>query len=332
MAILFTLLGFIGGRKLLIPQSPQAPDVIKKIVERPMDKYTFDTLRTTAVAKSPLTIQKTLKEEKAYTSFLFSHEFDPTFSNGKKKKVSGMINLPTGKDITPETKFPLIIMFRGYVDQSIYETGIGTRRSAEEFAKAGFMTLAPDFLGYGESDEQAGDVLEARFQAYTTALSIISNIDSLDAWDHKNVFLWGHSNGGLIALTVLELTSLPIPTVLWAPVTKPFPYSVLYYTDESEDRGKFLRNQIAKFEQLYDVEDYSFDNYLENIKAPIELHQGNGDDAVPIEWSNELVAKLKKQEIDVKYFTYPGADHNLQPGWDTVVRLNLEFFKKYSTL
>ena len=36
--------------------------------------------------------------------------------------------------------------------------------------------------------------------------------------------------------------------ILWAPVSKPFPYNILYYTDEAEDRGKWLRGEIAKFE------------------------------------------------------------------------------------
>jgi dipeptidyl aminopeptidase/acylaminoacyl peptidase len=290
-----------------------------------LGKYSFETLRTTSVPKNDIKIGKVIAREKSYTSYIFTHTFDPTFSGGKPKTTTGMINLPTGSQTSQ--KFPLVIMFRGYVDPKIYTTGIGSKPAAAEFANAGFMTVAPDFFGYAGSDTEAGDVLESRFQTYTTALSILHNIDSLEKWDHKNVFIWGHSNGGQIALTVLEITSLPIPTVLWAPVSKPFPYSILYYTDESADGGKFLRNEISKFESMYNSDNYSLVNYLSNIKAPMQLHQGNADDAVPIDWTNELVSRLKKNAVNVEYFTYDGADHNLRPSWNIVVERNIAFFK-----
>ena len=45
---------------------------------------------------------------------------------------------------------PVIIQFRGYVERSIYQPGAGTKKTAEVFAKNGFISLAPDFLGYGD--------------------------------------------------------------------------------------------------------------------------------------------------------------------------------------
>src|SRR6185369_15272303 len=103
------------------------------------------------------------------------------------------------------------------------------------------------------------------------------------------------------------------------PASKPFPYVVLYFTDESNDGGKFIRNELARFENIYDVDNYSYTNYIDSINAPIQIHQGTADDAVPIGWTNELVGKLKKTDKDVTYHTYPGADHNLRPSWDEVV-------------
>jgi len=102
-------------------------------------------------------------------------------------------------------------------------------------------------------------------------------------------------------------------------VTKPFPYSVLYYTDESNDGGKFIRRELSKFESLYDVDHYSFTNYLPNIKAPLQFSQGTADDAVPVVWTQSMVNQLKKAGVDVTYHVYPGADHNMRPSWDTVV-------------
>lgn len=290
-------------------------------VPTPLVRYQIETLTQKVPKARNIEIRETISEEEKYTSFLFEHVFDPTFETGELKTVTGQINLPSA-----DGKYPLVLMIRGYVDQDLYETGIGTKNAAAYFASNGYITLAPDFLGYAGSSSESGDIFETRFQTYTTVLSLLSSLKSIENWDQKNVFIWAHSNGGQVALTTLAITQGDIPTTLWAPVTKPFPYSILYYTDESEDGGKFIRRELSGFEELYDVDKFSFTKYLDRIKAPIQLHQGTMDNAIPLEWSNQIVARLRNLELDVTYFTYPGADHNLRPDWDVVVARDLEFY------
>ena len=142
--------------------------------------------------------------------------------------------------------------------------------------------------------------------------------------DASNIGVWGHSNGGQIALTVLEILGKPVPATLWAPVSKPFPYSILYYTDEADDHGKLLRKELAKFEENYNVDIYSLTNYFNRITGPVLLHQGTADASVPRAWSDELAKNI----ADVQYFLYLGTDHNMMPDWNTVVSRDVEFFKK----
>ena len=143
----------------------------------------------------------------------------------------------------------------------------------------------------------------------------------------NNIGLFGHSNGGHIALAVLEITGSLYPTVLWAPVGKPFPYSILAFTDEFEDKGKALRKLISDFEKDYDITEYSIDNYFDWINAPIEIHQGLADREVPFWWSEELVAILKEKNKEVTYFTYPGEDHNFNAGtWSLLAERTLNFY------
>ena len=305
-------------------KSPESP--IAQIKPRPLDKYTIDNLSKARIEPVKIEMGEILKEDKDFTSYLFSFSFDPTLTNKEKKKVTGLVNIPSG-----EGPFPLIVMFRGYVDQEIYQTGTGTQRAGEYFARSGYLTIAPDFLGYAGSDSEAGNIFESRFQTYTTALTLLASLQSVKEWNGNDIFLWGHSNGGQIAITVLEITGRESPTVLWAPVSKPFPYSILYYTDESQDRGKLIRRELAEFEQTYDPDLYAIDLAYDRIKAPIQLHQGTFDDAVPRDWSDELVKKLKSLELEVNYSVYPGADHNLNPSWDTVVARSLAFFSKNLT-
>ena len=301
------------------------PIIINPVIPKPLEKYTIENLAINEPEKGTIGIDAVISEEKDFTSYLFSLEHKPSLQDKEIKKTTGQINIPTEKG-----EYPIIVMFRGYVDQEIYETGIGTRKSAAVYAQNGYITIAPDFLGYASSDIQAENIFESRFQTYVTALSVLNSLDSVPNWDGTNIFLWGHSNGGQVALTVLEITGEDYPTVLWAPVSKPFPYSILYYTDESEDQGKYIRKELAKFENLYDVEQYSISNYIERINAPIQLHQGTADDAVPLEWTNKFVDILNKLEKEVVYYTYPGADHNMTPAWDTVVERNIIFFDKHS--
>ena len=303
-----------------------------EIKEKPLAKYTFENLKDKQFRPGPITLGHILDEDGGIISQMFYYNVHNPPAGGKK--VSGLINVPK-----LEGTYPVIIMIRGFVPKEIYSTGVGTKRAGEFFAQNGFITIASDFLGYGKSDNPSENSIEERFQTYTTALTILSSLvnlnNGLDASysgkikaDISKVGIWGHSNGGQIALSVLEITGKNYPAVLWAPVSKPFPYSILYYTDDFEDHGKALRKVLANFEKDYNVELYSPTNYLDLINAPLQIHQGGEDDAVPQKWSDQLVEDLEKLGKDITYFTYPNADHNLLPdGWSQAVQRSLNFYR-----
>lgn len=290
--------------------------------EKLFEKYSIDALSETTFFPSDIVFNDVLATESSYTVQTFHF-----LVNGKK--VTGLMHIPAG--VLTSKKIPVVIQLRGYVDKEIYTTGEGTKRSAQVFAENGFLSLAPDFLGYGGSDEPSGDALEDRFLTYTTALQLLSSIQTIPFADTDNIFIWGHSNGGHIALTLATiLGDQGYPTTVWAPVSKPFPYSVLYYTDEFDDEGKALRKVLADFEKEYDIYNYSMTHYLDRITIPVQLHQGTADEAVPVSWNDEFVEKLKGKGKDIQYFRYTGADHNMMPNvWNTVVRRDVSFFTSF---
>lgn len=329
LLLILAILGIFFISKNLIPQK-------ERVREKPLVKYTFENLKKKIFLPSPITIGHILDEDESVISQMFYFNLRETI-DGKSvhRKVSGLINVPT-----LEGTYPVIIMFRGFVPKEIYSTGIGTQRAGEFFAQNGFITIASDFLGYGKSDNPSKDSIEERLQTYTTALSLLSSLPNLNSGliasysgkikaDSSKVGIWGHSNGGQIALSILEITGKNYPTVLWAPVSKPFPYSIFFFMDEFDDHGKALRKVIANFESDYDIELYSPSNFYSWINAPIQLHQGTADDAVPLRWLDQLVEDLTKLGKKTDYFVYPGADHNLLPdGWSTAVQRSLDFYKE----
>ncbi|NMC35813.1 prolyl oligopeptidase family serine peptidase [Candidatus Beckwithbacteria bacterium] len=286
---------------------------------KPLLTYTFTNLAKRKYQASQIKLGETVTENSAYISQLFTYQSD-------SYTISGIANFP----VTPESKKrPVIIMIRGYVDQEMYRPGIGTEKAAAIFAQNGYITLAPDFLDYGSSDKGKDDVWFNRFHNPVDVLNLIASVGSIGMADPTKIGIWAHSNGGQIALSVLEISGKNYPTTLWAPVSKPFPYSVLYYTDEFDDEGKYLRQELAYFEQDYDVTDFSITQYFDQIQAPLQIHQGDKDEEVPVYWSNTLVDQLKGLDKDVTYFVWVGADHNMVGSWGEVVEKDVEFFDKH---
>lgn len=282
----------------------------------PLVKYSFESLRNRTYEGSEIKLGRVLEEKDTHTAYLFSFTSDG-------KKITGQANIPKKSG-----KLPVVVMLRGYADKEIYFTGLGTRKAAGVFAENGYLTLAPDFLGFGGSDNESSDILEVRLEKPTTVLNLLASLSSLPSADVENVALWGHSNGGQIAISVLEITQREIPTILWAPVTRGFPESVTDYLGELDDQGNMVVASLSAFLKIYKPEQFSIKNYYDKIKTDFQIHQGTADALIKADWTNEFVGKMRSQGLEIEYFTYPRNDHNLSRDWDTVIARDLEFLKK----
>lgn len=342
LILLIVIIGVIGisgflylqkNEKVISPLGILNPTPTPK----PLLAYTFKNLRKTSFPKTQITMGRIIDETDDSISQMFYYKVPSSVGSHRLKTVSGLANVPKKPG-----EYPVIIMLRGFVPSESFSSGIGTQPSALQLVKNGYITLAPDFLGFGESDAFASDSFENRFQTYTTTLSLFSSISTLNegltasysgtiSADTTKIGVWGHSNGGHIALSALAISGVVYPTVLWAPVSKSFPYSILYYTDESEDQGKTLRWVLAQFEKTYDTYDFSPERYYKWIKAPILINQGSADQEVPYWWSDELTEMLKENMVDVTEVIYSGADHNMRPldAWNQAVGATIEFYNSH---
>lgn len=338
----------------------------------PLLKYTIPALRQRSYQSNQVTVLEKIADFPTFSSYLFSFQT-------LDKKMTGQLNVPK---LHSDQALPIIVLVRGHVPMESYQTGIGTKPAAAVFAEHGYVTLAPDFFGYGGSDPESSDSWEARFQKPISVVELIeslkkypklelpaelsSNLNTVQV-NPQQMGMWAHSNGGQIALTALEILNQPLPTTLWAPVTAPFPYSILYFSDEESDEGKVSRAWVANFEKDYDTTQFSLTDFLFYLQGPLQIHQGEKDEAIHYVWSQEFVDKLKTENqnrknllqqkeklatesvpdstqaaelqknlathpylkpISISFFSYPETDHSMRPAWNTVIQRDLDFFAK----
>ncbi len=330
-------------------------------VPKPLQKYAIAELKQYPFQTSKIRVAEKVVDHDGYSEYLFTY-------TTMGKAMSGLLTVPLP---LPEDQSDLrtIVMLRGYVPPENYVSGIGTSPAARQFAKQGFITFAPDFFGYGGSDAESSDEWEARFIKPIAVVELIRSLqtegvagDIMHLPTTQNIGIWAHSNGGQIALSALEIMGEPIPTTLWAPVTAPFPYSILFYGDEVADEGKSQRAWISMFEKIYNAADFSLTQHLDLLSGPLQIHHGTNDEAALKTWSDEFTIKLDLendrradrllnleqatqsadfdeklstssallQPIEYQYFVYPGADHNLRPveNWNSAVSRDISFFQK----
>lgn len=343
-----------------------------KMISKPLLAYSIPNLQKREYTPSNIILEQVLSEESTYTSFLFSY-------TTLGKKMTGQINIPKNITANPEQEKNVILLLRGYVPAEAYSTGVGTKNAAAVFAAAGYITIAPDFFGFGGSDPEPEDTWQTRFEKPITVIELIKSLEengiplnlesertsnSLDSDVIKisNLGIWAHSNGGQIALTTLEILQRSIPTTLWAPVTAPFPYSILYFSDELADEGKEQRKWIALFEERYDVFDFSLTQHLDSLTGPIQIQHGTADDAALIFWSQEFITKVEAENtrrknllnleaasatvsasqagvnqsarhllepIEISLTPYQNTNHNMVPNWERAVQRDVQFFARW---
>lgn len=296
-------------------------EVIPTPTEAPRDysEWSFNSLSQRDYNSGQIKLGKVLKKGDNFTSYVFTYKSDG-------QTISGMANIPNSGG-----KFPVIVLLHGWADKQYYYHGYGTEKSADFLAENGFLTLSPDFLGYGTSDWEDKDILVARFTRPVEVLNLLSAVASLPSADSSSIGLWGHSNGGQIALSVLEITNRPYPTSLWAPVSLDFPECVLTYLG-TEEVGNVVKDKIDSFLILNDPKKFSVGPYLSKIKSSFTIHQAMTDEYIEKQWTDELVNKLKVQGLSVEYYLYPKENHNFNRYKETgeiLRQRDLEFFRKW---
>ena len=293
-------------------------------ISNDLEQYDFDMLKIrggkigtfelVGEAKEVDLRRKTIKTKVTWVSQVFRYQ-----SEGKW--ISGMINYwPDGK------QHPTVVMVRGYADKPGYYPGFGSWKMADELAKEKMNTVSLDFLGFAQSDPESTDGMEARFEKVPAVLDLLATVKTLSYVDPTKIGLWAHSNGGQIVLSVLEVSGEFYPTVLWAPMTDPFPQSLLD-TNDSGEAGEPIRQLVAAFQKNYDARRYAFENYYAWIKAPVKIFQGTNDEWCKVVWQQNVVEALQKVGAKAELQVVEGDDHNFSKNWEVVAKATSSYFR-----
>jgi dipeptidyl aminopeptidase/acylaminoacyl peptidase len=297
----------------------------------PSEPFTIEHLRSRTYDSGPIEIVKTLESNDQFTRYLIAYPSDGL-------RITGMLDVPKGPI---NQHYPVIILNHGYIDPAHYATGSDTKANADYLARAGYLTLSPDYRGYAgsqggtqESNPNVRGEDTFRVDFAIDVLNLLHAVPSLPQADPKRIGLWGHSMGGGITLKVLTIDrgALVKAAVLYGAMSGDEAAN-LQHIDQLWRPGLFDRvtaiygtpqDRPAAYASISPL------TYLNDIAVPISLHHGTADDQVPLVWSIDLDQRLQAAGKSVEFFEYNGAGHTFSGAtWTTFMQRVTAFFDKH---
>lgn len=240
--------------------------------------------------------------------------------------VYGLIERPVGEP--PEAGWPVIVLAHGHIPPKAYSTERNYRLVSQYYAKGGFLVVKPDYRGHGRSQGDSEGTASWIFDYTVDSLNLTKEIKSIPDADSHNIFLYGHSMGGEIALRALMVDSNTFKgATLWAAMSEDFPENLMYYVGRSADGRKRFQSRI---DEVFTEDQYkilSLSPYLDSIKTPLLIHHGTSDESVPYSWSTALTKKLDAVNVDYTFYSYPEENHNISHSFYKVLDKDMEFFR-----
>jgi dipeptidyl aminopeptidase/acylaminoacyl peptidase len=282
----------------------------------PLAGYTIKGLRERAYPGGPIEITHTVTETDSFTKYLIRYPSDDL-------TITGMMNVPEG-----EGPFPVVILNHGYIPPSRYWSGADTWRAADHLAASGYLTISPDFRGWGGSD--SGDNF-FRTGLVIDVLNLISSLPSLPQADPDRVGMWGHSMGGGVTSKAITIDDRIKAAVLYAPVSADDTDVLRRWGrggrgggDDSLARAYREASRDRDFVRMT-----SPIHYFDFVATAVQIHQGTADTTTPPRWAEAIWGALQSAGKDVEYFSYPGQGHAFQgESWDLFSEQVSDFFER----
>jgi dipeptidyl aminopeptidase/acylaminoacyl peptidase len=285
------------------------PTVTPTATPNPYLAYTVEGLRERDYPGGEIRITGYWEETDAFTRYYITYPSDGL-------TVSGMMAAPKGQG-----PFPVIILNHGYIPPSEYWTGADTYDASTYLASRGFLTISPDFRGWGRSD--TGENI-FRTGLAIDVMNLISSLPSLAQADPERVGIWGHSMGGGAVSWVMAVDPRVKASLLYAPVSA-----------DARDRRRFGGSGPSATDRLWSDDPAFLDkispvNYFDAVAGAVQIHQGTADQTTPPRWAEAIYRALQAAGKPVEYFSYEGQGHALRgEAWRAFMQRTAGFFAQH---
>ena len=277
---------------------------------------------------SEITIEQQLDPGSNYTRQIVSYR-----SEGLK--IYALLTIPNGKQ--PATGWPVIVFNHGYIPPKDYRTTERYIAYVDAIARSGYIVFKSDYRGHGSSEGQARGGYSV--PDYTVdVLNAVSSVKRLPQADPSRIGMWGHSMGGHITLRSMVTTKDVKVGVIWGGVVAPYA-DMLYNWHAtppatlSSGATGWRSGFATRFGSPEQNPDFwaaiSPSTYLKDLSGPLQLHHAEGDEEVPVSFSENLAAQAQKEGVDVELYLYPGDNHNINANFSLAMRRTIAFFDKY---
>jgi dipeptidyl aminopeptidase/acylaminoacyl peptidase len=191
------------------------------------------------------------------------------------------------------------------------------------FAKSGYVVLGSQYRGNdgGEGRDEFGG------RDVDDVLNLVPLARELGNVDLENVYMVGHSRGGMMVYLALKRGMRVAAAVAWGAPTdleelgRERPAMVRYVY--SEIIPHFLSRPADALRARSAL------SWPERLETPLLLLHGDADRRVPARQAIELAARLKALGRPCELILFPGGDHVLSNDLDEAIEKMKEFFRDH---
>ncbi len=215
--------------------------------------------------------------------------------------MTGTISMPDGGG-----PFPVVVVNHGHIPPERYWIGQDSGIFGDPMAAHGFISIAPNYVGYNGSGEGESG-LQPNEQIAITVMDLISSLGSLPQADPARIAVVGHSQGGGVSQILMVIDPRIKAVVLHAPVS----------SDEAENAVR-RHERTGSWPSLGDPsqnpEAYMHISpraYFAQRQPPALLVQGTLDHTIPAAHTQGTFDALQRAGVESRLLWIPGGDHDL---------------------
>lgn len=300
----------------------------------PTHPLMIEVMRQQTYPGSELVIEEELDPGSNYDRYIASY-----LSEGLK--IYALLTVPQGEK--PESGWPIVVFNHGYIPPDQYRTTERYVAYVDGFARNGYIVFRPDYRGHGDSE---GEATGSFGPEYTVdVLNAVASVKQYPDADPDRVGMWGHSMGGGITLRAMVVTGDIKAGVIWAGMVSDYAglleWRRLRFADRptpTPDPNRTGRRWAHEemVETYGSIEENpvfwaSIDptSYLSDVSGPIQLHHGTADESVPVQFSEDLHARLQEIDQTSELYLYPNDSHNISNNFGTAIQQSIRFFDQY---